>query len=68
MGLAVGLVIVSVLTIVATLAFFGQSLPRLVRNIVITDLIFTALYIAWLNANKGYEGIYKAGLSIEDKK
>lgn len=63
-----GLVIVSFLTVIGTLAFLEPKIPLLVRNIVITDVMFIILYVVWIKLHKGYETMYKSGLELEGKK
>ena len=63
-----GLLVVSFLTIIGTLAFFTSDLYDFVRNIVITDLIFIIFYTVWLKLHKGYETMYKSGLESEEKR
>ena len=58
-----GLLLVSIFTALGTLAFFGPQIISFVRNIIITDAIFIALFIVWAKVNKGYEAIYKSELS-----
>lgn len=64
----VGLLIVSFLTAVGSLAFFSADLPVVLRNVIITDAVFIALYIVWIRLHKGYEQIYKSGLELEEEK
>lgn len=63
-----GLIIVSFLTVIGTLAFLEPKIPLLVRNIVITDVMFIILYVIWIRLHKGYETMYKSGLELEGKK
>lgn len=62
-----GLIIVSFLTVIGTLAFLEPKIPLLVRNIVITDVMFIILYVIWIRLHKGYETMYKSGLELEGK-
>lgn len=64
----VGLLIVSFLTMVGSLAFFAADLAVVLRNIVITDAAFMALYMLWIKLHKGYEKMYKSGLELEEEK
>ena len=63
-----GLTLVSFLTIAGTLAFFEANLLLYIRNVIITDVIFVALYAVWIKLHKGYETIYKSGLELEGEK
>ena len=63
-----GLTLVSFLSVVGTLAFFKQALLGVLRNILITDVIFIVLYIIWVKVHKGYEGMYKSGLEFEEER
>ena len=58
-----GLLVVSILTIIGTVAFMGPHASSFVRNVAITDIVFVALFITWAKVNKGYEDIYKSELS-----
>ncbi|MBI2143267.1 hypothetical protein HYU20_02910 [Candidatus Woesearchaeota archaeon] len=64
----VGILIVSFLTVVGSLAFFSADLAVVLRNIVITDIIFVILYTVWVKLHKGYETMYKSGLELEEEK
>ena len=64
----IGLLIVSFLTIVGSLAFFSADLAVVLRNVVITDAAFVALYMLWIKLHKGYEKMYKSGLKLEEEK
>lgn len=64
----IGLLIVSFLTMVGSLAFLSADLAVVLRNIAITDAIFIALYMFWIKLNKGYEKMYKSGLELEEEK
>ena len=64
----IGLLIVSFLTAVGSLAFFSAELAVVLRNIAITDAIFIALYTVWIRLNRGYEQMYKSGLELEEEK
>ena len=59
----VGLLLVSILTALGTIAFIGPHATSFVRNIVITDTIFVALFTVWAKVNKDYEASYKSELS-----
>ncbi|MBI2550466.1 hypothetical protein HYV83_04785 [Candidatus Woesearchaeota archaeon] len=64
-----GLLLVSFLTVVGTVAFFNEvAIAAFVRNIFIIDAVFVVLYVAWIKLHRGYETIYKSGLDLEDKK
>lgn len=64
-----GLLLVSLLTVVGTVAFFNDvAIAAFVRNVLILDAFFVVLYIAWIKLHKGYETIYKSGFNLEDKK
>lgn len=63
-----GLLIVSFVTIIGTLAFLDARLVSFARNVVITDAIFIIFYVVWIKLNRGYETMYKSGLELEDKK
>ncbi len=63
-----GLLIVSSLTAVGSLAFSAADLVVVLRNITITDAAFLVLYVAWVKLHKGYEQIYKSGLEFEEGK
>ena len=64
-----GLLLVSFLTVVGTVAFFNEvAIVAFVRNILILDAVFVVMYIAWIKLHRGYETIYKSGFDIEDKK
>ena len=58
-----GLLLVSIMTALGTVAFIGPHATSFVRNIAITDAMFIALFIVWAKVNKGYEAIYKSELS-----
>ena len=58
-----GLFLVSILTALGTIAFIGPHATSFVRNIVITDAIFIALFTVWAKVNKDYEASYKSELS-----
>ena len=60
-----GLFLVSILTALGTIAFIGPHATSFVRNIVITDVIFIALFTVWAKVNKNYEASYKSELSHE---
>lgn len=64
----VGLLIVSFLTIIGSLAFFAADPAVVLRNVAITDAAFMALYMLWIRLNKGYERMYKSGLELEEEK
>ena len=64
----IGLLIVSFLTMVGSLAFFSADLAVVLRNVVITDAAFMALYMLWIKLHKGYEKMYKSGLELEEEK
>lgn len=65
----IGLAIASLLTAAGSLAFFSaSSLPVIIRNIFIIDIVFIALYVAWIKLHKGYETIYKSGLEFDEGK
>ena len=64
----IGLLIVSFLTMVGSLAFFAADPAVVLRNIAITDAIFIALYTLWIKLHKGYEKMYKSGLELEEEK
>ena len=57
----VGLLLVSVFTIIGTIAF-GVEKPAFVRNVIITDILFAVLFVVWVKVNKNYETIYKSGI------
>lgn len=63
-----GLVAVSILTMVGTVAFMGSHVQSFVRNIAITDIVFVALFVIWAKVNKGYEDSYKSELSHEHER
>ena len=63
-----GMMLVSFLTVIGTLAFFEANLPLFIRNIIITDLAFVVLYVVWIKLHKGYETMYKSGLEMEEEK
>ncbi len=63
-----GLVIVTFATIIGTLAFLEPKILLLIRNVVITDIVFIILYVVWIKLHKGYETMYKSGLELEGKK
>lgn len=67
-GFIIGLLIVSFFTAIATVAFFQSKIFPLLRNVLITDAVFSVLYIAWLKVGKGYESMYKDSFTLEDKK
>ena len=48
----VGLLLVSILTALGTIAFIGPHATSFVRNIVITDTIFVALFTVWAKVTK----------------
>ena len=58
-----GLLVVSILTALGTIAFIGAHVITFLRNIIITDGIFVVLFIIWAKVNKGYETIYKSELA-----
>ncbi len=65
----IGLLIVSLLTVVGSLAFFSAAdLLAVIRTVLITDAVFIVLYVVWIKLHKGYETIYKSGLKIEEEK
>ncbi|MBI3036171.1 hypothetical protein HYY73_00215 [Candidatus Woesearchaeota archaeon] len=64
-----GLLLVSFLSVVGTVAFFNElAIPAVARNILIIDAVFVVLYVAWIKLHKGYETIYRSGFNLEDKK
>ncbi len=64
-----GLLFVSFLTVVGTVAFFNElAILAFARNIFIIDAVFVVLYAAWIKLHKGYETIYKSGFNLEDEK
>ncbi len=64
----IGLVLVSFLTAIGSLAFFSDTdLPAVIRNVLITDVAFMILYVVWIKLHKGYEQIYKSGLEEEER-
>ncbi len=56
----VGLLLVSVFTVIGTVAFFGAEKVAFVRNVIITDIMFAVLFVVWVKVNKNYETIYKS--------
>ena len=60
-----GLLLVSILTALGTIAFMGAQIIPFIRNVIITDGIFIALFVIWARVNKGYETIYKSELAHE---
>ena len=56
----VGLLLVSIFTVIGTVAFFGAEKVAFVRNVVITDIMFAVLFVVWVKVNKNYETIYKS--------
>ena len=58
-----GLLVVSILTALGTIAFIGAHVIGFLRNIIITDGIFIVLFVIWAKVNKGYETIYKSELA-----
>lgn len=64
----IGLLMVSFLTMVGSLAFFSADVLGILRNVVITNVIFIILYVIWIKLHKGYETIYKSGLELEEEK
>ena len=65
----IGLLLVSLLTSVGSLAFFSSAnLLAVIRNVLITDVIFIGFYVVWIKLHKGYETIYKSGLKFEEEK
>ncbi len=65
----IGLLVVSLLTVLGSLAFFSAAdLLAVIRTVLITDAVFIVLYVVWIKLHKGYETIYKSGLKIEEEK
>ena len=63
----VGLLTVSFLTMAGSLAFFSaEDLGVVLRNVVITDVIFMTLYMFWIKLHKGYEKTYKSAFELEE--
>ncbi len=60
-----GETIVTAVTILVTLAFIGSEPWRIIRNVIIFDIIFLLIYILWLKLFGNYEKIYKGGLRDE---
>ncbi|HLD97221.1 MAG TPA: hypothetical protein VI934_02660 [Candidatus Nanoarchaeia archaeon] len=58
----VGLLLVSIFTIIGTVAFFGVEKTSFVRNVIITDILFAVMFVVWVKVNKNYETIYKSGI------
>ena len=59
----VGLLFVSILTVLGTIAFFQAQIISFIRNVIITDAVFAVLFTIWVKVNKGYETIYKSELA-----
>ncbi len=57
-----GEVIVTSVTIIVTLAFIGSEPLAILRNVIVLDFVFLAIYVLWLKLFGNYEKIYKAGL------
>ncbi len=56
----VGLLLVSIFTVIGTVAFFGVGKVSFARNVIITDILFAILFVIWVKVNKNYETIYKS--------
>ena len=59
----VGLLLVSIVTALGTIAFFQAQIISFIRNVIITDAVFVVLFTIWVKVNKGYEAIYKSELA-----
>ncbi len=57
-----GETIVTLVTIIVTLAFIGSKPLTIIRNVIVLDLVFLIIYILWLKLFGNYEKIYKAAL------
>ena len=54
----VGLLLVSIFTMIGTVAFFVVEKAAFARNVIITDILFAILFVVWVKVNKNYETIY----------
>lgn len=63
----IGASIVTLITVMVTLAYLDKKPFSFIRNIVITNAIFVALNFIWIKLHKGYEVMYKSGLNEENK-
>ena len=64
----IGLLAVSLLTALGSLAFFGPNLLVFIRNVIATDAAFIILFAVWVNLHKDYELMYKSSLEHEEEK
>lgn len=63
----VGLLLVSIFTILGTVAFFEAQagMVPFIRNVIITDIVFIVLFVVWVKVNRNYETIYKSKMEHE---
>ena len=65
----IGLLLVSFITVVGSIAFFSaDNLFVVARNVLITDFMFGVLYVLWIKLHKDYEQIYKSGIKLHEEK
>jgi hypothetical protein len=57
--------IITVLTIMGTLAFLESGVPHIIRNVIITDILFLIAFFIWVKLFSNYEQMYKQGLKEE---
>jgi hypothetical protein len=57
--------IITMLTIMGTLAFLESGIPHIIRNVIITDILFLIAFFIWVKLFSNYEQMYKQGLKEE---
>ncbi|MAG15983.1 hypothetical protein CMO88_02895 [Candidatus Woesearchaeota archaeon] len=65
MQIIYGEVVVSILTIIVSYAFFTNTTQSIIRNVVIVTLVFLAVYVLWIKMYGNYGKMYKARLTDE---